>query len=430
MKIVEICRSSPLYGRVTAGAELLTVNGHEVRDNLDFHFHNTEDMLVLEIAEDGEVRQIEIDTFACGDLGLVFEESKIKICNNNCIFCFVHQQPKGMRRALYIKDDDYRFSFTHGNFISLSGMNEGDFERIIEQRLSPLYISVHATDDNLRRYIFDNENLPPILPQLQRLTENGITLHTQTVICPGINDGNHLHKTIGDLAGLAPGIDSLAVVPVGLTRYRERLPQLRSYTPIEAGEVIDQVESYHDDFLDKLGTRFVYPADEWFLLAGWAIPSLSYYEEMPQFENGVGMTRQFIVDFNRRKRYLPEKVEKPLKLEIITGRLAAPVIEKAIIPELRKIENLQVRLKTIDNIFWGDSVTVTGLLTGKDILNQIAGSDEDMVMLPPNCLNSDDLFLDDMSLEEFRERAGRPVIEGTYYFVASLKDAVGEWERS
>jgi putative radical SAM enzyme (TIGR03279 family) len=429
MKIVDICKSSPLFGRVSIGADLLKVNGQPVADNLDFQFHNTEDTLQLEIADGGEVRQIELDTITCGDLGLVFEESKIQICDNKCIFCFVHQQPKGMRRSLYIKDDDFRYSFTHGNFISLSGMSEADFERILNQRLSPLYISVHATDDNLRRCIFQNEKLEPILPRLKLLVDNGITLHTQTVICPGINDGDQLHKTITDLASLAPGVDSLAVVPVGLTKYRDRLPQLRTYSTAESADIIDLVESYHQKYLDEMGTRFVYPADEWFLVSGRKIPPYSYYEEMPQFENGVGMTRQFIVDFNRRKRYLPGRVKRKLRLEIITGRLAEPVFQDIILAELSELENLYPKLTPVDNKFWGETVTVTGLLTGHDILAGIRKSESDMIMLPPNCLNSDDLFLDDVSLEEFKHEAGKPIISGTYNFVESLRLAFDHWEK-
>jgi putative radical SAM enzyme (TIGR03279 family) len=424
MKIVDICKSSPLCGKIPIGANLLKVNGHPVADGLDFQFHNTEDTLVLEITYGGERSTIELDTITCGDLGLVFEESKIKICNNNCIFCFVHQQPKGMRRNLYIKDDDFQYSFTHGNFISLSTTTEADFERIITQRLSPLYISVHATDDKLRRCIFQNEKLEPILPQIKRLVDNNITLHTQTVICPGINDGEHLHKTITDLAALAPGVDSLAVVPVGLTKYRERLPELRTYTGKEAGDVLDLVEAYHRRFLDELGTRFVYPADEWFLNAQKDIPPLGYYEEMPQFENGVGMLRQFMVDFNRRKRYLPRNIKRSLNLAIITGRLAEPILGEKIWPGLNEIENLKPELIAVDNNFWGETVTVTGLLTGKDILNAVKDSKADIIMLPPNCLNTDDLFLDDMSLDQFSSEVGRPVITGSYNFVETLIRAI------
>jgi len=428
MKIVKIAKDSPLHGKVSPGADLKSVNGHRVIDSLDFQFQNTEPVLTLEIADGGKVRRLEMENAPCGDLGLTFEEEKIRICNNNCIFCFVHQQPKGMRRSLYVKDDDYRYSFTHGNFISLSGMSEADFERVITQRLSPLYISVHTTDDELRRRIFHNEKLEPILPRLKLLVENGITLHTQTVVCPGINDGDALKKTIDDLAVLAPGVDSLAVVPVGLTKYRERLPQLRGFTPEEARDVVDMVEAYHTRFLDLLGTRFVFPADEFFLTSGRPIPTLSYYEEMPQFENGVGMTRKFIVDFNRRKRHLPKRLKRRLRLEIVTGRLAEPTLQKELLPFLNRMTNLQARLVPVDNRFWGETVTVTGLLTGEDTFRTLKNSTADIILLPPNCLNADDRFLDDVPLNRFRADMGRTVLHGSYAVVETLLHAIDLWE--
>ncbi len=429
MKIVSVDKHSPLYGKISPGAELRSINGHPVRDQIDFQFYNTEEVARVEIDDGGEVREFIIDDADCGDLGLTFADAKIRVCNNKCIFCFVHQQPKGMRRSLYIKDDDYRYSFTHGNYISLSRMEEADFERILEQRLSPLYISVHATDNDLRRYLFGNRRLEPIMPQLRRLVEGGITLHTQTVVCPGINDGVHLKKAIEDLASLSPGIDSLAVVPVGLTRYRERLPKLRTFTSEESSDIIDLVESYHDLFLDRLGTRFVWPSDEFYLKAGRPIPPMSYFEEMPQFENGVGMVRQFVVDFNRRKQYLPRKVRRALRLEIMTGRLAGPIIDQHVMPYLNRIKNLRPTVTAVDNRFWGDTVTVTGLLTGRDMVKALEGSGSDIVLLPLNCLNTDQLFLDDMSLDDFKERAGRAVIAGTYNIAAAVRGAIGLWER-
>jgi putative radical SAM enzyme (TIGR03279 family) len=429
MKIVGIDKESPLYGKIAVGADMVSINGHQVADHLDFQFHNIEDIVRLEIIDGGQTRQFIIDDPLCGDLGLTFEDAKIRVCNNKCIFCFVHQQPRGMRRSLYIKDDDYRYSFTHGNYVSLSGMSDADFARIIAMRLSPLYISVHTTDDRLRPFMFGNRRLEPILPQLKRLINGGIRLHTQAVVVPGVNDGKHLRKTIEDLAALSPGVDSLAVVPVGLTRYRERLPKLRMVTPRESAATIDLIQSYHDEFLDRLGTRFAWPSDEFFLKAGRPIPPLGYYEEMPQFENGVGMVRQFLVDFNRRQRYLPNRVKRALRLEIITGRLAGPIIEREIMPHLRKIKNLRTNLTIVENRFWGKTVTVTGLLTGRDIARAVRKSDADIILLPPNCINADELFLDDMSLDEFRSAVARPVVAGTYQIAGAVRAAIALGER-
>jgi len=249
MKIIWIDKNSSLYGKVPPGAKLVRINGHPVVDEIDLQFYGAEDVLRMEFIHRGKPFVVTLKDISCGDLGLRFEPAKVRVCDNKCVFCFVHQQPKGMRRTLYIKDDDYRQSFVHGNYISLSGLKRRDYERIIRQRLSPLYVSVHATDDDLRRFIFQNRRLEPILPALKRLTSHGITLHTQTVVCPGVNDGACLDKTIADLASLAPGVASLAVVPVGLTRYRKNLPNIRSFDKQEALDIIHQVEEHQKDCL-------------------------------------------------------------------------------------------------------------------------------------------------------------------------------------
>ncbi|NMC42867.1 MAG: DUF512 domain-containing protein [candidate division Zixibacteria bacterium] len=423
MKVVQVDNDSPLYGRIPVGAELVAVNGHPVADEIDFRFYNTEDRLRLEFRVGHKNVIIKLADTSCGDLGLQFAQSKILVCNNKCIFCFVHQQPKGMRRSLYVKDDDFRYSFMHGNYISLSRLTDDDYKRIVRQRLSPIYISVHATDDNLRRHIFGNPGLPAIMPALKRLTRQGIVIHAQTVICPGINDGDQLNKTIADLASLAPKVASLAVVPVGLTRYRDRLPKLRKLTVAESAAAIDQVEACQKIFMKTIGTRFVFPADELFLAAGRDIPPLAYYEDMPQFENGVGMARKFIADFNRRKRHLPKSLKRPIRLGIVTGRSVEPILREQIVPFLDGIRNLHARLIPVNNVFWGETVTVTGLLTGADIAARLTGTDADVILLPPNCLNGDDLFLDDMTLDQFTRTVNRPVLTGTYQIADLVRQA-------
>lgn len=424
MKVVRIDNGSPLRGQIPVGAELVAVNGHPVADEIDFRFHNTENRLRLEFRVGDKTVTVKLAGAPCGDLGLQFAQSKILVCNNKCIFCFVHQQPKGMRRSLYVKDDDFRYSFMHGNYISLSRLTDDDYKRIVRQRLSPIYISVHATNDDLRRHIFGNKNLPAIMPALKRLTRQGIVIHAQTVICPGINDGEQLNKTIVDLASLAPKVASLAVVPVGLTRYRDRLPKLRTLTSVESAKVIRQVEAFQKVFLKTIGIRFVFPADELFLAAGREIPSLAYYQDMPQFENGVGMARKFIADFNRRKRYLPKSLKRRLRLGIVTGRSAEPILRKHVTPFLEGIRNLEARLIPVDNVFWGETVTVTGLLTGADIAAGLTGTDADVILLPPNCLNGDELFLDDMTLDQFTRAMNRPVLTGTYQIVDLIRTTV------
>jgi putative radical SAM enzyme (TIGR03279 family) len=424
MKIVSVDPASPLYGYIRPGYEIVAVNGSRVLDSIDFRFKTADERLRLTFADPkGKKLQFDFDEYQPADLGLTLDDSHVQVCNNKCIFCFVHQQPKGMRRVLYVKDEDYRLSFTHGNFVTLSNITESDMRRIIRQRLSPLYVSVHATDNKLRRCMLGNEKLAPIMPRLKRLTENGISIHAQVVLCPGVNDGGQLEKTIDDLASLAPGVESLAVVPVGLTRYRQRLPELRTYTSDEAGEIIDYIEKRQKEFAKRLGTRFVWPADEFYVAADRPFPSHSSYEEMTQFENGIGMAREFITVFNRRRRQL-KSIKSDRRVLMLTGHSAFPFLSTEIIPYLTGTLRLPVELQVVDNVFWGESVTVSGLLTGKNLLGHARKNLErfDTVVLPPNCLNDDDLFLDDLSLEQFQKRLGRRVLVGRY----NLADTITE----
>jgi len=423
MRVREVDPASPLFGTVRPGHSLRRLNGKPVADDIDFRFRSADTRVALTFADrQGREYEVEVDGTRF-DLGLAFEEGKIRRCKCNCIFCFVHQQPKGMRRSLYLKDEDYRLSFTHGNFITLSNVSDEDVERIITQRLSPLYVSVHTTDDRLRREMLGNRAIRPILPQLRRLVAAGIQLHTQAVICPGINDGDHLEKTIGDLAALYPGVASLAVVPVGLTRYRERLPKLRIHTPAEAKETIDLVESRQRELKEAIGSRFVWAADEFYVNAGREFPSHKSYEAMPQFENGVGMAREFVTGFNRRRRTL-KLIRSRKKVLMVTGQSAGPFLRRQVVPYLTDELRLKLKLQIISNRFWGESVTVSGLLTGQDILDELAStvSGYDSVVLPPTCLNGDNLFLDDISLDDFQKSLGRPVIVGSYNLADTIKE--------
>jgi len=424
MKVIDIQPDSPLYGHVRKGYRLLKVNGREVADNLDCRYLMSEESVRLEFATgSGKNIRIDIDNDFQTDLGLQFETDILKICKNKCIFCFVHQQPKGMRKALYVRDDDFRLSFTHGNFISLSNINEGDIDRIIRQRLSPMYISVHSTDDSLRRFMFGNRRLPAILPLIKRLIESGIIVHSQAVLCPGINDGPALEKTITDLAGLYPGVASLGVVPVGLTKYRDKLHKLRPYTAAQGLKTLALVEAFQNQFRKELKTRFVYAADEFYILSGVEFPPLAAYETMPQFENGIGMMRSLLSDFSKRKKLL-EKTKPNKRIALITGRAAGKYIE-AEINYLMVTKGWPLEIIEVANRFWGKNVTVSGLLTGRDISAAIMKrkSDFDIFILPPNCLNDDDLFLDDMPLSFLREKSGIDIQVGSYSLVDTLKGA-------
>ncbi len=425
MRIKEIDPQSPFFGYVREGYEVKSVNGQPVLDAIDFRYKTTDEQVRIVFADKkGEEIVFEIEDDFPGDLGLVLDDGRVMVCDNNCIFCFVHQQPKGMRRALYVKDEDYRLSFTHGNFVTLTNVTDEQIERIIEQRLSPLYVSVHATDDKLRRCMLKNEKIAPILPRLRHLIEKGISIHTQCVLCPEINDGANLEKTIDELSALYPGVASLAVVPVGLTKYRKKLPDLRKYTADEAASVIDFIERRQRGFLKKQGSRFVWVADEFYVEANRSFPKHSEYEDMPQFENGVGMAREFIITFNRRRVGL-SRLKSKRRVLALTGESAYPFLSAEILPYVREYLKLDLDFQAVQNRFWGDMVTVSGLLTGDDLLSHVrsSGVGYDAVMLPPNCLNDDDLFLDDMSVEEFKGELGREVIIGQYNFAESLKEA-------
>jgi len=424
LKITAIDSDSPLAGHIAPGFEVVSVNGAAVEDAIDFRFQTTDEPVLLVVAEaNGMEHRFEFEPGEANDLGLAFDDGEVKRCRCNCIFCFVRQQPKGMRPALYVKDEDYRLSFTHGNFVTLSNTTDADLERIVEQRLSPLYISVHTTDDTLRRKILRNKKLAPVLEKIKYLVEGGIELHTQVVLMPEINDGDIFDKTVDDLRALHPGVVSLAAVPVGLTLYRDNLPKLRIHTPDEAGATIDQVERYQRDFLKSTGTRFVWAADEFYVQADRPFPPLSSYEEMPQFENGVGMARDFITGFNRRRAGL-RGVKSKRRALFLTGESARPFWNRELLPYLKEKTSLDLTVQPVTNRFWGETVTVTGLLTGQDLLQTAreAGDGCDTVVLPPNCLNDDNLFLDNMSLTQFRQTLEKEVVVGCYDLAATIRE--------
>lgn len=424
LKILDVEPNSPLFGYVRPGYSVVSVNGKPVIDSIDFRFRTAEERAKIVFADPaGKELDFQFQDLDAGDLGLTLDDRKIRLCKCDCIFCFVRQQPNGMRRALYIKDEDYRLSFTHGNFITLSNMTDEEVERIIEQRLSPLYVSVHATDDSLRRCMLRNERLAPIVERLKYFGENGITIHTQAVICPGVNDGEQLEKTVNDLAELYPHVETLAIVPVGLTKYRDALPNLRTHTPAEAADVITFIEKRQRELLEKTGTRFVWAADEFYVIADRPFPPRGTYEEMNQFENGIGMAREFITNFNRKRSRL-RNLNATKRALFLTGDSAFPFWKRDLLPYLRDRLNLSLTIEAVPNEFWGHSVTVSGLLTGKDMLAFARDRSDsfDVLALPPNVLNGDDLFLDNLSLDEFCDALGKPVYVGQYDLAATLRE--------
>lgn len=403
---------------VEPGDELVSINGEPVLDIIAYRYLTAAEEIEVEIVKaDGQRLILEIEKDYNEDLGLEFAEATfdgLRRCQNKCLFCFVDQLPPGLRSSLYVKDDDYRYSFLTGNFITLTNLKPQDWERICRFRLSPLYISVHTTNPDLRAYILGNKRGAHILEQLKRLKEAGIEFHTQIVLCPGLNDGPELDRTLEDLFSFFPALRSIAVVPVGLTSHRKGLFPLKRYSREEALQVVEQVERWQRRFKRLVGSRLVYPADEFYLLAGLKLPPARFYEGFPQEENGVGLTRRFLDSFRQEIRKffaqgrLPASL--PRRILIATGKLAAPLL-KELVDELQdKIQDLEIRVVSITNNFLGAEVTVAGLLGGEDIfrgLKEAQVKEGENVFIPSVMLKrGEDVFLDGWSLSDLKERLG------------------------
>lgn len=399
---------------VTAGATLVSVNGQPIQDALELRFAETASRVVLVWRDGGGTeRRSAIRKPDDLPLGLDVDPLKMHACNNKCAFCFAHQNARGMRRALYFKDDDYRFSFLNGNFATLTNLTEADTARIIAQRLSPLYVSVHATDWALRRQLLGNPNAPDVLGQIARFAAARIAMHTQVVLCPGLNDGAQLAKTLEDLARFHPFVETVALVPVGLTQYREKLAVLRSPDPDYARALLRWAEPWRRRFRQDLGTRFACPSDEFYLLAGRPFPSGQSYEGYPQLGNGVGGCRKFLDEFRRLAGNLPAAVTPMRRASVVTGTLAVPVLADAV-ARLNRVRGLRVDLIPVTNTFFGGSVTCAGLLTGTDIrrtLDQERARVGDVVLIPSVAFkDEDDILLDDLTLADVEAGIGRRVL--------------------
>jgi putative radical SAM enzyme (TIGR03279 family) len=393
------------------GEFIVKINGHPIRDIIDYRFYAADDVLEVTVARNGESRRVSIAT-GDEDLGLELEPMQYRSCGNRCIFCFVDQNPPGLRHSLYFKDEDYRLSFLNGNYVTLTHINRDDLERIAEQRLSPLYISVHATDPMIRRRLLGLRKDDYLIEKVKYLVEQGIELHAQVVLCPGINDGSVLKETLDTLSSFHPKLRSIAVVPVGLTRHRQGLSQLTGYTAESARIVIGIVEKYQEGFQKKFQEPLVYLADEFYLLSGFDLPTETHYGDFWQVENGVGMTRTFLTDFTDASEEFPRRLSGSHRFMLVTGTLAGPVLEKFVIPVLRGIKNLDINMRIVENRFYGEHVTVSGLLTGRDIIENVEKEKENGagLLLPPNCLNNDGLFLDDLTPRDLERRLNRPVL--------------------
>jgi len=386
------------------GDKLLTINDNVQRDIIDVQFYAADEFLAFGVRRAGEEFVLEGERRFGEPLGLSFVEPTfdgIRRCGNQCEFCFVMQMPPGMRRTLYVKDDDYRYSFLNGSYITLTNFTEADWQRIKEQGLSPLYVSVHATETELRRRILGNPSAPDVLSQLQRLIDSGIEVHTQVVLTPGLNDGEHLEQSIEDLAALYPGVRSLSIVPVGLTRYH--CWKCRAYANAEMRGVFDLVSAWQGRLVAELGVRFAYLSDEWYLRLGEPVPTLEAYDGLDLTENGVGLVRRFLESGAWRMQLSPVVGES---LTVVTGTLFAPVLRGALAAQAG------LDVVPVVNEFFGDRVTVAGLLTGRDVIAQLQGRKlGDRIALPPAMFGGPEgQSLDEMAPEDVGEALGRPVL--------------------
>ena len=388
-----------------------------VRDMLDLYAASLERELTLGIYRNGEVILLPLRRRRGEDLGLEISPPKPLVCNNKCVFCFVDQMPPGLRRSLYVKDEDYRLSFLHGNYLTLTNIDAEAEARIVDMHLSPLYVSVHATDRNARDRLIGREAGEPVLETMDRLAASGIGFHTQIVIVPGYNDGGILDRTLSDLAGRHQYILSVSVVPVGLTCHRERLPAIREVGRELAMDAVKSVDLIRKKLREHTGRGIIYAGDELFLRAGLPIPEDPYYDDYPQLDNGVGLIRT-LIESTRRMR-VPQNI-KGKRLIFVTGTLAARYIED-VSAELRR-RGVSVDVAAVPNRLFGPSVTVSGLLAGEDVLGGLSGAgDADLIVLPPSITNADGLTLDGLSVDEMAAQAGIPVVVAEYDFKQTLK---------
>lgn len=400
---------------IEKGDVLLEINGEVVEDVFDYHYMiNDEYIEVLIKKKDGEEWLLEIDKEYEEDLGIEFEKGLMddyKSCSNKCIFCFIDQMPKGMRDTLYFKDDDSRLSFLQGNYITLTNMNDKDIDRIIKYHLCPINISVHTTNPELRCKMLHNRFAGEALKKIDKLSQNCIEMNGQIVLCKNVNDGDELVRTIKDLSKYLPHMRSVSVVPSGLTKYREGLYPLELFTKEDAQKVIDTIESFQQKFFDEYGLHFVHASDEWYIMAEREFPEEERYDGYIQLENGVGMMRLLKEEYEEALEQ-QETVDTNLKVTIATGKLAYGLIKQLADKTAEKFKNISINVVPIRNDFFGETITVSGLLTGQDIYNQLKDiSLGDRLVLPGNVLRSkEDIFLDDMHLNELADKLGIDII--------------------
>ena len=425
------------------GDEIVSINGHSLSDLIDYRFYSADEHLVILVRRGEESAEFEIEKDIDIGLGVAFKDALfdgVRTCGAKCIFCFVDQLPKGLRRSLYLKDDDYRLSFLHGNFVTLANVTDDDLRRIVTQRLSPLYVSVHTTDPALRQRML-GRRCPPILEQIDTLAKGNITLHTQIVLCRGINDGEYLDRFIADLSARYPTVKSIAIVPAGTTAHRRDKTPIGSIDAQYSALILNRVRRRQRQYRAEKGTRLVWAADEFYLSAGRRVPKTAAYEGFPQIENGVGLVRKFMDSAYRAKRLLPLLGEKtavgdcgvpPLlgervgvrargqfTISVATGQLAAPVLRQW--ADSLNCENLTIKVYSITNRLFGESVTVAGLIAGRDVIDQMRDADLGELLVIPSVALRDGAFLDDVTLADVERAFGTRVVSVAPFPVALVR---------
>ncbi|MBQ7896961.1 MAG: DUF512 domain-containing protein [Clostridia bacterium] len=414
--------------------KLISVNAHPIRDVLDYRFYITEKNITLTIEREGVELTVKIKKGEYDDIGLEFETflmDKQESCRNKCIFCFIDQNPHGMREGVYFKDDDTRMAFLFGNYVTLTNVKDEELERLVKMHISPINVSVQATNPELRRMMLGNRFAGRILEQMKILADGGIDLNAQIVLCKGVNDKAELERSLFDLEKLVPSLKSISVVPVGITKHRRGLYPLEAFTKEDCLEIIGQVEKIGDGFYEKYGTRLVFLSDEFYIKAGLPIPDAEHYEDYPQLENGVGMIRSMTDDIDDEIDWLKDSGELPFdvtrRVSVATGKASFDFISRTV-EKIKKIwYNIDCKVYAIRNDFYGEEVTVSGLITGGDLINQLKDRDlGDVLLIPRNCLRHEgDKFLDDVTLEEVEEALGVKVLptrEGTDFLYGIIKN--------
>ncbi len=390
------------------GDQLLTINEQQVRDVFDYHYLMQDEYIEILIKKtDGEEWLLEIEKEYEEDLGVQFENSLMddyRSCCNKCMFCFIDQMPAGMRETLYFKDDDSRLSFLQGNYVTLTNMKDSDIERIIEYKLSPINVSIHTTNPELRCQMLNNRFAGAALKKLDRLYEAGIAMNGQIVLCKGVNDGAELERSIRELSAYIPHLGSVSVVPAGMTKYRDGLYPLELFTKAEAGAVLDQIHTWQERLYEQYGTHFIHAGDEWYILAERPLPPQESYDGYLQLENGVGMMRLLLDEFEEAYAKC-QGDERRRHISVATGILAGDYIQQMLGQLQQKYPGLQVQLYRVENQFFGEQITVSGLLTGQDFISQLKGKElGTRLLLPENVLRTgESVFLDDITLEQLED---------------------------